>query len=297
MQSLTSVLEDIARETGDGPQAQVAAKGGDEFLRLKSKISGEVKQVRQKLKEREELLSKGAAGTKATVQISHMVRQLLKEVREDANKLMAIQRKEAGKTRGKEKAVEQAESRAEVVELVFKHIEECELQEKKRYTSKNSEARVELFSGGGKVTLGTVPSGRGGYTSCEGGGGSSGGAGPSSAGGTELPDIDADTQQGLQLLERKNEAIDQQLEVVAEGVQELKSIAVAMRDEVKVQGAMVDEITNKVDSAGQHLSGLNKKMKQTLKQTRSADRFILDFILLVILLAIIGYIITMVTDM
>ena len=38
----------------------------------------------------------------------------------------------------------------------------------------------------------------------------------------------------------------EQLSVVADGVSELKSIALNMRDEVKVQSAMVDEITNKV---------------------------------------------------
>ena len=158
-------------------------------------------------------------------------------------------------------------------------------------------ARSELFSGGTKVELG-----RNAYPSCAGssaGAGSSRGGGASSSyggsGGSELPEIDAETQQGLQVLERKNEVIDQQLEVVAEGVQELKSIALHMRDEVKVQSAMVDEITHKVESAGAHLSNLNKKMKKTLSQTRSADRFILDFILLVVLLAIIGYIISMVT--
>ena len=90
-----------------------------------------------------------------------------------------------------------------------------------------------------------------------------------------------------------DQAIDQQLEVVAEGVQELKSIAVAMRDEVKVQGAMVDEITSKVDNASAQLTNINKKMKKTLQSTRSADRFILDFILLVIVLGIAGYVVSM----
>ena len=80
--------------------------------------------------------------------------------------------------------------------------------------------------------------------------------------------IDAETQQGLQVLERKNEVVDQQLEVVAEEPRELKSIALHMRDEVKVQSAMVDEITHKVESAGAHLSNLNKKMKDSLADAR-----------------------------
>ena len=129
-----------------------------------------------------------------------------------------------------------------------------------------------------------------------GAGTSSSGAGSSSGGGaigTELPDIE--TQEGLQQLERKNELIDAQLDMVAEGVSELKTIALTMRDEVKVQSAMVDEITTKVDAAASHLNTMNRKMKRTLEQTRSADRFILDFILLIILLAIVGYIISMAT--
>ncbi len=73
------------------------------------------------------------------------------------------------------------------------------------------------------------------------GAGAVGGAGTS--GGTELPDIE--TQQGLQQLAQKDARIDEQLEQVAEGVNELREIALTMRDEVKVQAGMIDEITNK----------------------------------------------------
>ena len=132
MQLLVAKLEVIGAETGEGQKSAAVGKGGDEFLRLKKQIAVGVKDVREKLVEREDLLSKGASGTKATVQVSHQIRLQLKQAREDANKLMALQHKEAAKTKGKEKAVAQAENRQEVVELVFKHIEECELQEKKR---------------------------------------------------------------------------------------------------------------------------------------------------------------------
>ena len=111
--------------------------------------------------------------------------------------------------------------------------------------------------------------------------------------GTELPDIE--TQEGLKMLEKKDQQIDAGLSQVAAGVNELKNIALDMRDEVKVQSSMVDEITSKVDGASEHLNSLNKKMKKTLSQTRSGDRFILDFILCVVLLAVVGYIISMVT--
>lgn len=166
----------------------------------------------------------------------------------------------------------QVEERQEVVELVFKHIEECEGLEKKRYAGKNTEARVELFSGGKA-------------------GGSSMGSVSRVAGGTELPDIE--TQDGLKMLAAKDKQIDEGLDQIAEGVADLKSLALDMRDEVKVQSAMVDEITSKVDNASAQLTNINKKMKKTLQSTRSADRFILDFILLVIVLGIAGYVVSM----
>ena len=105
----------------------------------------------------------------------------------------------------------------------------------------------------------------------------------------------SDWEDGLKSLQRKDQQIDEGLDQIAEGVNDLRHLAIDMRDEVKVQSAMVDEITHKVDGANAHLTGLNKRMKKTLASTRSADRFILDFILLVILLGVVGYIVSLVS--
>lgn len=45
-------------------------------------------------------------------------------------------------------------NRAEVIELVFKHIEECEVLEKKRFAEKLVTDRSVLFSGAASVKLG-----------------------------------------------------------------------------------------------------------------------------------------------
>jgi len=274
MNILLGKLETIANETGEGAQQSKTTTGSDEFKRLKAHIAQEVKDVREALKEREQLLDRpAAASSKATVQLSHKIRQQLKGMRDDAGKLRELQRKEAARAKGKTVAVQQAEQRQEQVELVFKHLEDVENQERRRYGGKNSDQRVELFSGGRAQGAMTVSATR------------------VPTGGVELPEIE--TQEGLKMLQRKDQQIDEALEQVAEGVSELKSIALDMRDEVKIQSSMVDEITSKVDSANVHLNSMNKRMKKTLEQTRSADRFILDFILLIILLGIIGYIVSM----
>lgn len=272
---LTAKLEALVQETGEGGTAKKGGgKGSDGFGDLKAQVAAEVRQIRTALKDRDELLQKGAAGTKQTVQMSHQIRAQIKAVKEDAQRLAALQKKEAAKRDRKGANAAQVEGRQEVVELVFKHIEECEALEKKRYTGKNAEARVELFSGaGGSAGRGAL------------------GAVSHVPGGTELPDIE--TQDGLKVLAAKDKVIDEGLDQIAEGVEDLKALALDMRDEVKVQSAMVDEITSKVDTASAQLSNINKKMKKTLQSTRSADRFILDFILLAIVLGIAGYVVSM----
>lgn len=229
MQPLLQKLDTVAAETGEGTKQTAGGKsGGDEFQRLKSQIAASIKEIRSNLRKRDDLLQQGATGTKQTVQMSHTIRAGLKSVREDANKLMALQRKEATRSK-KAAAVEKAENRQEVVELVFKHIEECELQEKKRYAGKASEIRIDLFSGmGGGIFGGATTS-----STMSGAASSSTGARlrprsaklsygaltsrsacstcASHAGGTELPDIE--TQEGLLQLQRKNEEIDEQVRI------------------------------------------------------------------------------------
>lgn len=174
MNILLTKLDSIASETGEGTQQNKSKAAGDEFKRLKAHITSDVKEIRELLKERDVLLERpNTAGTKATVQLSHKIRMQLKGVREDANKLRELQRKEVSKAKGKAAAIQQAEQRQDLVELVFKHVEDCENlvrslllfsglylhppfysytassnQERRRFGTKNSEARTELFSGG-----------------------------------------------------------------------------------------------------------------------------------------------------
>ncbi|KAG8459231.1 hypothetical protein KFE25_005742 [Diacronema lutheri] len=288
MQGLMRKLEAIEQETaeGDGKKDKGRSRESlDEFGRLKREIHREIKAVREAIAERDEMLTK-EAGSKATVEMSARIRAVIKTVREEHRQMVKIQQTQANRRRGKN--VQEIEHRAEVVELVLKHIEEVEMLEKRRYQTKESEARGSLFATSGL---------RGTSTGVDVGGLRSvvvnmpDGAGPSAGGraatDTDLPDIE--TQEGLAQLARTDERIDQELEEISAGVQDLKHIALDMKEEVRLQSAMVDEITNKVDGANEHLHNLNRKMKNALKEVRSADRFIIDFILIVIILGIATY--------
>lgn len=97
MQQLTAKLNALAQETGEGGTKKVTGKGGDEFSGLKGQVAQEVRDIRAALKERDELLQKGASGTKQTVQMSHQIRTQIKTAKEDAKKLLQLQQKEAAK--------------------------------------------------------------------------------------------------------------------------------------------------------------------------------------------------------
>lgn len=290
MNALMRKLESIEQETAEGDGKKGGNKGGkeslDEFGRLKREIHREIKAVREAIAERDLMLVK-EAGSKATVEMSARIRATIKTVREEHRQMVKIQQTQANKRRGKN--VQEIEHRAEVVELVLKHIEEVEGLEKRRYQTKETEARVNLFAGAG-FGGGAAGSDISGLRSVmvgmpEGAGGGPGGG--RAATDTELPDIDV--QEGLQALAKTDERIDNELEEISSGVQDLKHIALDMKEEVRLQSAMVDEITNKVDGAHDHLHNINRKMKNALKEVRSADRFILDFILIVIILGIATY--------
>jgi hypothetical protein len=189
-----------------------------------------------------------------------------------------IQQTQANKRRGKN--APEIEHRAEVVELVGKHIEEVEALEKRRYHTKETEARSELFAGGLSYGGGGEVSGL--RSVAINMADTPGGVRPATE--TELPDIE--TQEGLAQLQRTDEQLDTQLEEISEGVLSLRHLALDIREEVRLQSVMVDEITTKVDGAHDHLHNINKKMKSALTQVRSGDRFILDFIMIIVILGI-----------
>ena len=57
MNILLGKLESIANETGEGTQQGKSATSGDEFKKLKAHIAAEVKEIRERLKDRELLLA------------------------------------------------------------------------------------------------------------------------------------------------------------------------------------------------------------------------------------------------
>jgi len=228
----------------------------DEFTRIKRKIAAQTKDVRQLIKNRDEL-EKTAPGTVATVEISQQIRTTIKEIRADAAAMDKLQKAEKDAYIKKNKEVpekeEQIEKREEIVGLVFEHIEEIRQLDQKRHGD-------SAFTSQKKTQDPLI---------------------------TELPDID---DAGFQLMRKNDQIIDGMLQNVSDRVGNLKEIANAMGNEINKQGIMLDDLDAKVDKVNDELENINVRLRKALENVRKGDRFIVDIILLCILLGLVGYI-------
>ncbi|KAL9413084.1 hypothetical protein AB3S75_041706 [Citrus x aurantiifolia] len=82
---------------------------------------------------------------------------------------------------------------------------------------------------------------------------------------------------------------DQGLDVISEGLDTLKNLALDMNEELDRQVPLIDEIDTKVDKATSDLKNNNVRLKETLLQVRSSRNFCIDIILLCVILGIASY--------
>jgi t-SNARE complex subunit (syntaxin) len=261
MNALMKKLEKIQSECVEKKGLiQPADDKADEFTRIKKKIAADMLEVRQMIKDRDELEAT-ASGTRHTVEASHNIRSKLKAIKADAQTLDTLQKKEKTKYEKKNKQNEekeqQIENRGELVSLVFQHVKEVEALNNRKH---------------GDSSFGSSAAGSGDPTI------------------TELPNID---DEGFQLLRRNDAIIDKHLEDIGQSVGVLKEMAVEMGKEAEAQGIMLDNLDKKVDDVNDQLENLNERMRKALESIRKGDRFIVDIILLCILLGIAGYIYSM----
>jgi hypothetical protein len=95
--------------------------------------------------------------------------------------------------------------------------------------------------------------------------------------------------EGLQQLKRNDQQLDQQLEQISKGLTRLKGIAVDQSNEIKLQGVMIDQISDNMDKATGHLNDVNLKLKETLQKAGGATNIIVKMILLILLLGVAAY--------
>ncbi|XP_028807979.1 syntaxin-71-like [Neltuma alba] len=83
---------------------------------------------------------------------------------------------------------------------------------------------------------------------------------------------------------------DEGLDIISEGLDTLKNLALDMNEELDRQVPLMDEIGTKVDKATSELRNNNTRLRKTLNEVRSSRNFCIDIILLCVLLGIVSYI-------
>jgi DNA repair exonuclease SbcCD ATPase subunit len=259
------------------PEAKRKQEKMDEFTKLKKEISEKIRAVRELLKERDSILESGGNNSR-TAEISQTVRTDLKGIKDQVKLLESLQKKEAKKAKKMSTEVREAVStRAEIVELCYKHIEECEKWEKRVLDKRAQEDRLQLLSGSSnrndnEYEMKSANDGDNQFS--------------------DLVEIDDYTDQ-LQDLKNRNAEIDKELDEVLKGVGVLKEIALNMDQELETQNQMIDQIEHKVNKSQQKLDSINAKLQKTLDKVMKGDRFLVNFVLICVLLLIVGFIATM----
>jgi len=264
LENVLTRLEDIASKCQDPSirkKKEQEESEMDDFTRLKKQIAQQVKETRKEIEERNKLLGE-TSNTVATAKQSQAIRTKIREIEastEDLRQLQEKQQKKLDKKKEKGKAsdddIKEMDYRNQIVDLCAKHIAECKHLEKQGFSNNN--AFFDGYTKGDEQVI------------------------------TSLPDIDDSDFQTL----RQNDAkIDVKLELVGQGVEVLRNMAVDIGREIELQGVMINELDQKVDVTNAQLNNLNRRLKNTLEKVRKADRFCIDIILVIILLALIGYI-------
>jgi len=249
----------------------------DEFTRLKKLAAKQVNEVRKLIQERDELLeASSGSGGKQSVELSSKIREILRQAKDSHKKMQTqLSQEEKDLAKGKKKGnltQEDIDAHTQMVELVGKHIVECENLEKRRYQS-----RVGGRGGTAALTAGATRTGAGGEIR------------RNIEAGDTLADIDPEIGEGLQQLKRNDQQLDAQLEQISKGLTRLKGIAQDQSNEIKLQSVMIDQISDNMDKATGHLNDVNHKLKETLDKAGGATNIIIKMILLILLLGVAAY--------
>lgn len=98
---------------------------------------------------------------------------------------------------------------------------------------------------------------------------------------------DQEFQMFFDQVSKRDEEIDQALDMISAGVQVLHNQAKVMNTELKIQKELITTAEQKMDNVTDQLIGLNKKLKKTIKEVQK-DRLCLYVICCLLLLALAG---------
>ncbi|OAO16244.1 syntaxin-71 [Blastocystis sp. ATCC 50177/Nand II] len=275
MDRLRFMQEDLHLDIPEGVTVEEDEKG---FQALQSKILNQISEVKDLIEKRNEMTERGANRRKV-IEVNASVYKKLKDIAENYEKLKEKYEKDK-KKRIRKLSPEELKDRMDALAAIQSQIEQ--VQEKseegqKAMTLDTSIGFAEATSFEIKkpeAQQGTQEKKKelfGEVETAVGGGG---------------PDLTESQQQGLVQIERNQQEVDQILEMISSGIDDLQGMAQGMGDEISKQNKMLDEVETTVDRTNEHMQKVQAKMHDTLQKTRGGDKFCMDMVLIFIIVAV-----------
>jgi chromosome segregation ATPase len=282
MSSLAEIqgrLQRIYRDCGGAGEQPKSDKARiepkDAFSKLRRELHRKVIELRQSIRERDELLEKNPTST-SLVRKSQEIRRELREIRELHAQLIsaheacpAVKRKETRRTKEDTDTIAAQE---EVIDVVRKHIEECSALEKRRYAERSARGEATTVGTRDRTSLFASRSR------------------PAQAGGlgTELPEIDGTAEEGMQVLRQQDAEIDEKLDIISEHLSVVHRQVTGIHDELELQSQVISNIQSKMDKAETDVKDNSRRTRELVTRMRGGDKILVDLILILVLLALMG---------
>eukprot|EP01035_Chromulina_nebulosa_P019369 gene19369-25236_t len=262
-------LNKIQKEIG-GAKAKEAIVGEDgkidRFLDLRNQMFNRLSNIKDTLELVHRLEKSPGSNPKELISAQSKVRTELTAINEDWKELDTLYRNEAKKKRSKLSPEEMKSRQQMIVKLqleiqgikeiqragyvkgyqaiVHSTMEDSELFKPKEFTSTDDP---------NNTVNGTNPLSRG--------------VGPRR--GEELTD---DHRLQLQKIKERDVQFDKDIEEIGKGVDELREMALAAKEEVTLQNRMLDTLGTKIEDVHEHVVNINEKLKVTLEEVRNSDK-------------------------
>lgn len=278
-----SKAENAASMQGKGRKAK---KAGTRFVELKGLIVDRLKKVHSLIEQESERhrsvnfsVVTGGNNPKEAIQRQATIREEIRQAGDEWTELDGLYKGEARKRKSKF-SQEQLDVQQTLVQRLYAELEKVKELQSVGYTKGNRDDIV--------ATLNTQA-----LTNIEFNGGTDSGpatswgasdtAAPSSGGGVEMTQ-----QQALRLeqIESRDKEFDNQLDQIAEGLDDLNDIALMQQEEVKKQNVMLTNMSDKIEGAYGHIDNVNSKMKDTLNEVRGGDKICVDIMCIVLMIGL-----------
>ncbi|KAL7718822.1 t-SNARE coiled-coil-like proteiny domain-containing protein [Entamoeba marina] len=223
-----------------------------------------LKDIEECIQNRAEEESKSDCDRVELVKMSTEIRKKMKDAIALAEEMKVIHDKDVTKNRKKfkdPKILERLGIEESSLGVIKQHIEKLQAMEKERNGAGDIKGGIPQISGLEKYKV------------------------------DEIPEIDDDDR--FAQLRKNDEEIDKQLDIVANGVKELKDVAIDIGQKVDVQTDKLEVLDGKVEHINERYDQTNEKLKGVLDKVRGPDKMLMTIMMVFVLLGV-GSIIAMI---